>query len=462
MNFEENEKLYSKQANYAATNGSAESPAASAESAISWAPDEDGGGGRSRKGLTMMVGAMFLVGEMAGAGVLNLPKAMANTGWVGVPLIIILCAGVGYSGTRLAECWVLLEERWPEYRVPCRRPYPAIAYRALGTAGQYVAEVALNLTLFGASTVFLLLATQMIHSITASLINLTACEWTLIIGGVLTPLTWMGTPKDFWPASILAMAATFLACLVVMFKVVLQQEAYGPPLYTAPTFSSFFLGFGSILFALGGASIFPTVQNDMRDRAQFSSSVVVAFLTLLALYLPLMTICYGVLGSEVKDNILMNVSGVVVTLVNALIFVHFVFALTIVVNPVMQTLEGICNLPNRFGPKRCAVRSCIMALIILTALAVPDFGKILDLIGGSSVTLMSFILPPLCYIRLCNAELTEGVRHRDLARWEKILLIAIIVVGSVGGVASSYSALRAILTPQAFSFTCFSRRVFLK
>ncbi|ROT80808.1 hypothetical protein C7M84_000445 [Penaeus vannamei] len=125
MNFEETEKLFSKRDSYAATNGSAESPAASAESANGWAPEENGGEGRARRGLTMMLGAIFLVGEMAGAGVLNLPKAMVNTGWVGVPLIIVLCAGVAYSGTRLAECWVLLEERWPEYRVPCRRPYPA-------------------------------------------------------------------------------------------------------------------------------------------------------------------------------------------------------------------------------------------------------------------------------------------------------------------------------------------------
>ncbi|XP_042856751.1 uncharacterized protein LOC122243308 [Penaeus japonicus] len=275
MNFDETERIYTKQGAYATINGSAESPAASAESANSWLP-EDGGDseGRSRKGLTMMLGAMFLVGEMAGAGVLNLPMAMSNTGWVGVPLIIVLCAGVGYSGTRLAECWVMLEEIWPEYRVPCRRPYPAIAYRALGTVGQYVAEVALNVTLFGASTVFLLLATQMIHALTSSLIDLTVCEWTLIIGGVLTPLTWMGTPKDFWPASILAMGATFLACIVVMVKVVLEKPAYGPPIYNSPTFSSFFLGFGSILFALGGASIFPTVQNDMRDGDETQADMV--------------------------------------------------------------------------------------------------------------------------------------------------------------------------------------------
>ncbi|ROT80809.1 hypothetical protein C7M84_000446 [Penaeus vannamei] len=166
------------------------------------------------------------------------------------------------------------------------------------------------------------------------------------------------------------------------------------PHFPSPTFSSFFLGFGSILFALGGASIFPTVQNDMRDRSQFGSSVIVAFL--------------------------------------------------------------------KFGPKRCIARSCVMAVIILTGLAVPDFGKILDLIGGSSVTLMSFILPPLCYIRLCNAELTAGVKHRDLARWERILLITIIVVGAVGGVASTYSALKEILGPKAFSHNCFSRRIFLR
>ncbi|XP_042859412.1 amino acid transporter AVT1C-like [Penaeus japonicus] len=103
-----------------------------------------------------------------------------------------------------------------------------------------------------------------------------------------------------------------------------------------------------------------------------------------------------------------------------------------------------------------------MALIVLMGLAVPDFGKILDLIGGSSVTLMSFILPPLCYIRLCNEELTEGVRHRDLSRRERILLVTIIIVGAIGGIASTYSALKEILNPKAFTYTCFSRKIFLK
>ena len=47
--------------------------------------------------------------------------------------------------------------------------------------------------------------------------------------------------------------------------------------YPNPSISSFSLGFGAVLFSFGGASMFPTVQNDMRDRTQFWKSVVLAF-----------------------------------------------------------------------------------------------------------------------------------------------------------------------------------------
>jgi amino acid permease len=35
-----------------------------------------------------------------------------------------------------------------------------------------------------------------------------------------------------------------------------------------------------------------------------------------------------------------------------------------------------------------------------TASSIPQFGKILSLIGGSTVTLMTFVLPPIFYFRL--------------------------------------------------------------
>ena len=77
---------------------------------------------------------------------------------------------------------------------------------------------------------------------------------------------------------MVAAASTGLACLVIFVELLLEAPGYPEPHYTNPTVFSFALGFASILFAFGGASVFPTIQNDMADRALFGRSVVVAFL----------------------------------------------------------------------------------------------------------------------------------------------------------------------------------------
>ncbi|XP_050736641.1 uncharacterized protein LOC127008522 [Eriocheir sinensis] len=456
--------------NYASYSGKAESQATLAESAdgCSREDGDDGraggaeGEGRAHKGLSAGLAALFLLAEMAGAGILNLPRAVANTGWGGLPLMVVLALAVGFAGTRLGMCWVLLEDRWPQYRTPCRRPYPAIARRALGIPGQVVAEASVLFTLFGASTVYLLLAVQMTHSLLSHYVpTLSPCAWCLILGVLLCPTTWFSTPKDFWGAPVLALGATLLACLVVLSEVVVQRDTHEPPLFPSPTFHSVFLGFGAILFALGGASLFPTIQNDMKDRSQFPHSVILTFLVLLAVYLPFSSICYGLLGDNgVPDNILQAVSGPAVTVTQSFILCHFLFAFSVVINPINQALEGAFKMSNDFGVRRVAMRTCTMVVVVLVGFTIPDFSKILDLIGGSTVTLMSFVLPPLCYLRLNASSELDGQPHRVLPMWEVVVLWVIVVLGVMGGVASTWSALSAIIDGQSFNSTCFSPHTF--
>ena len=45
-----------------------------------------------------------------------------------------------------------------------------------------------------------------------------------------------------------------------------------------PTYVSFSLGFGTMLFIFGGISAFPTIQNDMREQHKFPRSVCLAYL----------------------------------------------------------------------------------------------------------------------------------------------------------------------------------------
>lgn len=58
--------------------------------------------------------------------------------------------------------------------------------------------MAMIVTQFGASVVYLLLAAQIVEQIFLSLIpTLSICWWYLIVAGAMTPLLLYGTPKDF-------------------------------------------------------------------------------------------------------------------------------------------------------------------------------------------------------------------------------------------------------------------------
>ena len=53
---------------------------------------------------------------MAGVGVLALPKSMVGTGPAGFALLIYFTLNAMFSGSRLGLCWVMICERWEEYR----------------------------------------------------------------------------------------------------------------------------------------------------------------------------------------------------------------------------------------------------------------------------------------------------------------------------------------------------------
>ncbi len=77
----------------------------------------------------------------------------------------------------------------------------------------------------------------------------------------------------------MALLTTVIACVMIITQAGIDAPAKKEEglYYPSPTVSSFFLAFGSILFAFGGASSFPTIQNDMIDKSQFEKSVNIAF-----------------------------------------------------------------------------------------------------------------------------------------------------------------------------------------
>ena len=109
--------------------------------------DEPNGDGFD--GLTVFTAAVFIIGEMAGSGVLALPAAIVGAGWTGFGLLVLCCFASGYCGTVLGRSWAILRERHDKYKGHVRYPYPAIGEEAYGRWASLAVTICINITLIG-------------------------------------------------------------------------------------------------------------------------------------------------------------------------------------------------------------------------------------------------------------------------------------------------------------------------
>ncbi len=92
---------------------------------------------RLQRGIGLTLATVFLLGEMAGSGMIALPATLVGTGVGGLLLVLFFSVNCAYMGSRLAVCWEILAEKHPEFRpveegcvTLIRDPYPLIAQRA--------------------------------------------------------------------------------------------------------------------------------------------------------------------------------------------------------------------------------------------------------------------------------------------------------------------------------------------
>ena len=237
---------------------------------------------RGSRGFSLVTATVFIIGEVAGGGILSLPSATAQAGWSGLAMILYCAICASQSGLCLAKSWIILEKRYP--LLYCngltRKPFATIGYHAFGPAMSVFVSLLLNITRIGASTVFLLLTSKLISSLTIKFWpTITVCQWIPIVAAVLVIPFWLGSPVDFWLIAYLAMFSTIVGSLLLIIDISIQigQHGWAQNFYVK-SLESFSGAFGTILFAFGGASAFPNFQNDMKQKEKFPLAVVFGFI----------------------------------------------------------------------------------------------------------------------------------------------------------------------------------------
>uniref|UniRef100_A0A1B6DU47 Amino acid transporter transmembrane domain-containing protein n=1 Tax=Clastoptera arizonana TaxID=38151 RepID=A0A1B6DU47_9HEMI len=413
--------------------------------------------GNIDNGLSVLSAAIFIAGEISGSGILAIPKAVVDADWCGFVYLILFCLNAGYAGTKLGICWTIVEERYPEYKCFSRAPYCIIAEKAVGRWGSLLIAGCMRFTLFGASVVYLLLASQIFQSLMQNLTpGITYCWWFLIFSIFITPPMWLGSPKDFWAVGIGALITTAAAAILLCIQTILDGIFNATPvIHEYHSFKEYFLAFGTIQFCFGGASAFPTIQNDMKQRDQFYKSAIIGFSVVLMMYLPIGVAGFVVFGNNVSNNLSLSLSsGIMVSVANLILALHLFFALLIVINPVCQGCEEFLNISQKFGFKRCFLRTMIVVFMVIVGETIPRFNKILSLVGGSTVTVTSFVMPYYFYMRLCNQK-NKDWPERSISNFQRILMWVLIILGLLGGTATTYNALYDIFSPNTFTNPCY-------
>jgi vesicular inhibitory amino acid transporter len=420
-------------------------------------------------GLNWFVTGLFVVGDLAGGGLVALPTALIQSGFYpGLVITVLMTFIVTYTAYLLGQCWVILLRRWPEYRKHCRKPYAEMGFRALGPRVKTIVSICIDVTQFGIATVFLLLASKNIHDFLKAFFsaNISFCVVILFVAIGLLPLTFLKSPNDFWWAVVLAMCTTSLAVIFICLGSILDYDTC-EKYHKMPEFNiiDYFLALGTMLFAYGGHSAFPTIQHDMKRPDEFSKSAIMAFTIVACMYVPASILGYITYGDSLRDSIINSLQiKWIQQSVNIFITLHVILTLTIVFNPLNQEAEEVLNVPHSFGPRRVAVRLGVMVAVVFVAESLPSFGPLLDLVGGSTMTLTSVVFPALFYLYLSTGE-KKAEREKssssdadspptlnDVLRYTpKITLVCcalVMLFGLICGGAATFSAIRELSSTQ--------------
>ena len=75
-----------------------------------------------------------------------------------------------------------------------------------------------------------------------------------------------------------ATAATSVAALVTTIGTAIDIPNQHSTYHAKPTFYSFMLAFGTIIFSFGGSGTFPTIQQDMHKSHKFPLTVLISYI----------------------------------------------------------------------------------------------------------------------------------------------------------------------------------------
>ncbi|XP_068624937.1 uncharacterized protein [Battus philenor] len=365
--------------------------------------------GETTGGLSVLFTLLCIVDLFGVFPVVALPKCVIACGIYGIPLVLAVFTLQLYTAVLLGKSWLLAYELSPNIREKSRFPYAAVAELAFGDNARRLVTFFIDATVFGAAVPNFIFASQSMQlfwwKITGGGVGVTYCVWMVLIGLLLCPVMWLGSPKDMKTLALLSVCIVATVAVATWTCIIMDDESptsLGGVMDYTPSPSDFLAAYGIIAFQFDIHPMLLTLQVDMKDSRRINSAVLGAFITTGFMFMVTSLLAANRYGNSVENNILQGMPpSVTLYIVALLVTLQLCLSSAVGNSALFQHLEDLFNIPRNFCIQRCLVRSSIVALAVFLGESVPRFDLVMGLVGSTLTGPLMFIFPPLFFLKLC-------------------------------------------------------------
>jgi len=383
------------------------------------------------------------VNVLIGIGLLALPLAMRYAGWVpGLIFLFFSAISTMYTAKILAKCADVDNSIIT---------FADLAYVSFGPSARIITSVLFTVELLGACVALVVLFAD---SLDALIPGWGVNEWKIVCGILLTPLS-------FVPLRLLSFSSILgiLSCGGIVLAVVVDGliKPHTPGSLREPAETHLFptnwaslpIAFGLLMSPWGGHSVFPNIYRDMRHPYKYHKAVNVTYGFTFLLDLLMAIVGLLMFGDSVRDEVTKNIvttDGYPQWLSVFIVVCIAIIPLTKVplnARPIVSTLELALGLDARAmastetmtglsgltrGILKVTVRIVCIIVFVILAILVPDFDRIMSLLGAVACFTICIILPCGFHLKLF---------WKDMPKWQKGLDWTLIVVSTLLGLIST-------------------------
>lgn len=364
------------------------------------------------------------VNVLIGVGLLALPVGLLKTGWIlGLPLLILCCLNTFWSALLLSKS---LDTD------ATLMTYADLGYASYGSAAKLFISLLFSADLLGLGVSLVLLFSDSLFSLLGDDVYWTKTNLKLLAFFVLTPFTFMPLPV-LSVFSLFGIISTISITILVFLCGLIKPYSPGSLIQVMPTnfwpqsIPDFFLGLGILMAPFGGHAIFPNLKSDMRHPHKFSKTLVSTY------SITLLTDCsmaivgflmFGALCNNEATSLLLETEGYpkwVYPLISGLICVVPLAKTPLNAKPIISTLDSMFGIDHQYAEDSLATRIIknfgkfatrigVNALFVGFAILLPEFDKIIGILGSSICFIICIILPCLFYLKLCKDSIQSFER----------------------------------------------------